>query len=198
MLTLLVARHGNTFDPGDTILRVGKQTDLPLSNSGREQAKHLGIFLKEKYKKIDRVLVSSLKRTQETALIALPNMPININPMFDEIYYGLDDGKPESDVIARIGEEALKQWEEHAIVPDGWQVDPQNIIQDWRDFSKNLVEANGRRPSIMLVVTSNGIARFAPHLMANPSRLSKMRTGALSALEYDGNHWKIDYWDKRP
>jgi len=35
---LFIVRHGNTFDPGDTVTRVGARTDLPLSSSGRAQA----------------------------------------------------------------------------------------------------------------------------------------------------------------
>ena len=32
--TLIVVRHGNTFNSGDTILRVGGATDLPLTEKG--------------------------------------------------------------------------------------------------------------------------------------------------------------------
>lgn len=206
MLTLLIARHGNTFDPGDTILRVGKQTDLPLSNSGREQAKKLSIFLNEKYPKIDNVFVSSLKRTQETALIALPNISFEIKSIFDEIDYGIDDGKPESEVIERVGVEALKQWEERGIPPSGWLVNPEKIIKDWQDFTKNLVAsvgATGGRPGTILVVTSNGIARFAPTMTNDfetfkQSHSIKMRTGSISALKYIDGVWRVEYWDARP
>ncbi|MEL6754250.1 MAG: histidine phosphatase family protein, partial [Pseudomonadota bacterium] len=43
MQTLYIVRHGNTFDTGDTVLRVGGRTDLPLSTSGEMQATALGI-----------------------------------------------------------------------------------------------------------------------------------------------------------
>jgi len=199
MLTLLIARHGNTFDSGDTILRVGKRTDLPLSNSGREQAKKLGEFLNEKYLKIDRVFVSSLKRTQETALIALPNTTAEIDPIFDEIDYGIDDGKPEAEVVARVGEEALKQWEESAIPPEGWLIEPEKVIQDWQDFAKKCVAG---KDVTILVVTSNGIARFAPYIAGDFKSFSKthsikMRTGAVSALQFNNETWQVMYWDVR-
>lgn len=193
MSTLLIARHGNTFDPGDTVLRVGKRTDLPLSNSGREQAKKLGEFLNDKHPKIDHIFVSSLKRTQETASIALPGHAYEINPIFDEIDYGIDDGKPETAVVARLGEQSLKQWEERAIPPVGWHVNPEKIIQDWMDFAKNCIEN-----TTTLVVTSNGIARFASYILGGAPTLSKMRTGAISGLSYTDNAWKLDFWDVRP
>lgn len=202
MITLLIARHGNTFEPGDTVLRVGKRTDLALSNSGREQARRLGAFLNEKYKHIDHVFVSSLKRTQETASIALPNHKLKINPIFDEIDYGIDDGKPEAEVVARIGAGALKQWEEQGIPPSDWKIDPEAIKQDWQQFAKKCIE-HYPFDSTILVVTSNGIARFAPYLLNDfeifqQSHSLKMRTGAMSVFHYVGAVWQAEYWNLSP
>ncbi len=209
MLTLLIARHGNTFDPGETVLRVGKRTDLPLSHSGREQAKKLGDFLRDNYPNISQVFVSSLRRTQETAAIALPDIPFEINPMFDEIDYGVDDGKPESEVIARIGHEALERWEQASIPPDDWVLDTQKIVQNWQEFAKQFVDSAHAMPalaevkaqpapSVILVVTSHGIARFAPNIISASQFESKMHTGAISALTYIEDFWKIEYWNLRP
>jgi len=46
MTIMLIARHGNNFDPGQTAVRVGIRTNLPLSASGRQQAINLGNYLK--------------------------------------------------------------------------------------------------------------------------------------------------------
>ncbi|MFZ4686424.1 MAG: histidine phosphatase family protein [Hyphomonadaceae bacterium] len=35
---IFIVRHGNTFDKGDVVTRVGGRTDLPLSTSGSAQA----------------------------------------------------------------------------------------------------------------------------------------------------------------
>lgn len=202
MLTLLIARHGNTFDPGDTILRVGKRTDLPLSKSGVEQAKNLGHFLQKKYPNIDRVIVSSLKRTQQTASLALPDISFEINSMFDEIDYGVDDGCPESSVVARVGADALKKWEDNAIPVPEWHINPEEIIQHWKNFACSCV-AERENNSVLLVVTSNGIARFAPHILANFAEFKqnhplKLKTGAITAFHYDNGKWQIDYWNHAP
>lgn len=191
--TLLIARHGNTFDLGETILRVGKRTDLPLSRSGIEQAKRLGVFLNQHYPVIDRVLVSQLQRTQQTARYALAHHPLEVHPFLDEIDYGIDDGKPESAVIARVGARALKAWEEKGIPPADWPVDPEMIIQGWKVFA----ESQAKQGGVALLVTSNGIARFAPSLLADPSPIVslKMNTGAISAFECVGNEWRLLYWN---
>ena len=47
MITLVIARHGNTFESGETPRRVGARTDLPLTEKGRQQAQAIGHYLKE-------------------------------------------------------------------------------------------------------------------------------------------------------
>ena len=42
MTDIYIVRHGNTFDKGDVVTRVGARTDLPLSRSGFAQAEALG------------------------------------------------------------------------------------------------------------------------------------------------------------
>ena len=45
MRTLIIARHGNTFRPGETPTRVGARTDLPLVEE--ERARGIGLYLKK-------------------------------------------------------------------------------------------------------------------------------------------------------
>lgn len=187
MLTLLIARHGNTFDKGDIIRRVGKGTDLPLSQSGQLQAEQLGQYLKQHFADIAAVYTSTLTRTIQTAELALQAMvhqcPVHKLACFDEVDYGLDEGKPESEVIARVGEQALKDWEERHIVPDGWLVEPEQINRQWHQFIDSVATEYDNK--IVLVVTSNGNARFAP------SHAVKLSTGALSHLQIEKGHWQL-------
>lgn len=194
MLQLLIARHGNTFDKGDTILRVGCGTDLPLSQSGQLQAKKLGQYLQQHHPDITAVYTSHLKRTIETAHIALAQMNLAIktqqHSFLNEVDYGPDEGKPEAEVIKRLGAKALEQWESHNLVPNGWNIHPQAISQGWIDFSKQL-QQNGR-DKIILIITSNGIARFAP------SHAIKLKTGAVSLIKINNNEWQTEYTNHRP
>ena len=77
MIRLIIARHGNTFDKGDVIRRVGLRTNLPLSISGRKQAVKLGKALPDITDGISlsECYVSELSRTQETAKIAIKQLP---------------------------------------------------------------------------------------------------------------------------
>ena len=202
--TLIIARHGNTFEPDDIPTRVGARTDLPLVEKGFEQGRAIGRYLKEHDLIPDQVFVSELQRTQQTAAAAIEvcglERDFQILPMLNEIDYGPDENKPEADVIARIGEEAIRKWDEDATVPDGWNVDPQQIISDWKAFAKTLSENQG---GITLVMTSNGVARFAPNILKNPSDFQnrnyiKLKTGAFGIFRCDSQSWACNDWNIRP
>lgn len=214
MTTLIIARHGNTFASEDTPTRVGARTDLPLVETGRLQAAALGQYLKEHQLFPDVVYSSTLQRTKETARIALQECGIK-NPVyslaiFDEIDYGPDENQTEDNVIARIGMDALKAWEEEAIVPDGWNIDPEEAINNWRNFAHEITKTHDTITNIVhdinetvLVVTSNGVARFAPHITENfnsflQNNTIKLSTGALAILKFDGNTWHIQDWNIKP
>lgn len=205
MTTLIIARHGNTFGPGDTPTRVGGRTDLPLVESGREQATRIGHYLSENRMIPDVVYASTLKRTIETAEIAVKASGVT-NPVFqldifNEIDYGPDENQVEDDVIARIGADAIKAWNEEAIVPDGWKVDPGEIIQNWHAFAEQISAFDDNET--VLVVTSNGIARFAPYITGDfdgfrAAHDIKLSTGAIGVLKCDGGGWSVEDWNLRP
>ena len=108
-----------------------------------------------------------------------------------EIDYGPDEGQPETRVIARLGEAALKRWDEDAIPPADWSVDPDQIRRDWQDI---LSEVQGTA----LIVTSNGIARFLLDLAHHHGVDRKLKTGAYGCLEEQANGWRITDWNVRP
>lgn len=204
MTRLVIARHGNTFEADETPCRVGLKTDIPLVESGREQAKKIGQYLKQHDLVPEITYSSQLKRTIETAEIAIkeagftqPVFPLEI---FNEIDYGPDENKEESDVIARIGEQAIQDWNEKATVPDGWDVNPDAITRNWRGFCDHIVRDE---QDCILVVTSNGIARFAPYILESfddftASHTLKIATGALCVFEHDGKAWHAKDWNVRP
>lgn len=204
MTTLIIARHGNTFEKGETPRRVGARTDLPLVESGRVQARAIGHWLKQNGIYPEAVYSSQLERTIETAKIALkeagykePVFPLEI---FNEIDYGPDENLPEDAVKARVGEQALKDWDEKGVVPDGWNFDPEKTISDWKNFAGHIV---AEEQNCIMVVTSNGIARFAPHITHDfesfaEKNTTKLSTGAVCVLEFANNGWTIKDWNVKP
>ena len=202
---IIIARHGNTFTKDQTPLRVGAGTDLPLVET--ERGTNIGKYLKMRTLIPVAVFAAPLKRTTETARLAIAaldkDIPLISDARFTEIDYGSDEGKTEDEVIARIGQEALDAWNANAIVPNGWNVSVDGIIQAWKDFAHE-VEQNYRDKTV-LVVSSNGIIRFAPYLTGNFEEFCnqfniKVGTGSVCILEKeDGDKvWTVKEWGTKP
>lgn len=205
-IKFLIARHGNTFAAGDVVCRVGT-TDLPLVDSGLQQGRLLGTYLQQNNLIPDVIFTSRLKRAIQTAEQAQKAMgtdlPIETLSIFNEIDYGPDENRPEEEVIARLGKEVLAAWESQAIVPDGWKVDPADIIRNWLDFAARLHHEYAGKTC--LVVTSNGIARFSPYLTGDFATFSaqhgiKIATGAVCVFESKkaSEQWNCLAWNVKP
>jgi probable phosphoglycerate mutase len=200
MARLFVVRHGNTFDTGDVVTRVGGRTDLPLSNSGWVQAEALAQHFSGT--RFALAFHSPLARTRQTAraiLFIRPDWPeIQVKEFLREIDYGPDENQPEAAVMARLGAAALKAWDEDGTVPPGWIVDPVAIRAGWAALLKEIgglaADAN------VLVVTSNGTARFLPDVVDTaPGGLDrKLKTGAWGEIDVTPAGARIVSWNLRP
>lgn len=201
MTRIVICRHANTFDKGDIVTRVGARTDLPLSKSGKAQAKVLACHLSFKSfnYKFGLGFCSPLIRTHQTGDVILglkhPSNELIMLHFLTEIDYGIDENKPEDEVIARIGQHAIDLWDSKAIPPKGWAVDPASLIQSWKGFFDKHKDFNGD----ILVVTSNGIARFAldavDEIVTDAPR--KLRTAAYGVIEFENGRSKLTAWDVR-
>ena len=94
---LLLVRHGRPEAPDDRKRLLG-QSDWPLSEEGRSQAKDLGARLES----VDwtGAFVSPLTRARETASIALKGNPsaVAVLPVLAEIDLGDWDGRPRDEL----------------------------------------------------------------------------------------------------
>lgn len=193
---LFIVRHGNTFDKGDVVTRVGGRTDLPLSVSGRAQAEALGRHFAST--PFASARSGPLKRTRETAraiLAAHADAPDLTTDLFlREIDYGPDENRPEEDVIARIGKSALDAWERDGIAPPGWRLDPDALIGNWQETFAELRDAPGNH----LIVTSNGIARFALAAANEKRSDAKLSTAAWGVIDLKGEQARVVAWNVRP
>jgi probable phosphoglycerate mutase len=202
---LIIARHGNTFGPQETPTRVGARTDLPLVQSGETQGRMLGAYLHHHQLWPDVVFAAPLKRSYDTARLALEalgrDLPITVDAMFNEIDYGPDENRTEEEVIARIGRQALQDWNEYAKAPDGWKVDPDAIVRNWLAFGEKCRREFAGKT--ILVVTSNGIARFAPYLTGDFAGFAqthnlKIATGAFCVFHIQDSRWVVEQWNVKP
>jgi 2,3-bisphosphoglycerate-dependent phosphoglycerate mutase len=204
MTKLLIIRHGNTFHSDEAPRRVGLKTDIPLVESGIEQAKSLGLYLKKHHLMPDVIYASALQRAQETATIIMhasgADKSIQTDTRFNEIDHGVDENKTDVEIIGRIGKKSLEDWDDFNVVPDGWDVDPRAIQAAWIDIANECVLK--RAGQITAVVSSGGIIRFAPIILSDAAlpdgQSPKVRTASMSLMEYDGTSWVCRFWNKRP
>ena len=197
MTDIYIIRHGNTFDPSDTVLRTGARTDLDLSCSGQDQARLLGQFFAARGLTRPTIISGPLKRARQTAEIigrALEDSSmIEIDKQLREVDYGCDEGQPESEVRARIGHVAMLAWEQDMTPPDGWHYgasDRTELIEYWtKSFA-----AVSERPT--LFITSSTIARHALLALGKPPE--KPRTGSFGHLCREGSDLELKSWDQRP
>lgn len=198
-LIVTIVRHGDTFAAGEPPCRIGARTDLPLVARGMAQARALGAALAEQ--RFDRALAAPLRRTRATAdaiLAARRDAPrIATADWLTEIDHGPDEGQREDAVLARIGAPALAAWDAEARAPAGWIIDADRRIAGWRDLWAG---AAGQ----VLIVTSNGAARFAllsdAGLRAQAAALPalKLRTGAYGTIVREAGGLRLRDWDRRP
>lgn len=223
--TLVVARHGNTFEKGDVILRVGARTDLPLTSEGLAQGRRLGEKLAEIGLFPTAFYSAPLRRTLETSAEIAAAQGVVAEPIVEtfltELDYGEDDGRSEAEVARRLGAielgdaaenassetletaglAALKRWDAEKRLPRGWaflrkRVD--RLGDDWRAFAARIVE--NRPGETVVATTSNGIARFATAILPSgaplPEKL-KLATGAFGVFVWNGESWRLDAWNVR-
>ncbi|XPV77575.1 MAG: histidine phosphatase family protein [Desulfovibrio sp.] len=213
MKRIIIVRHGNTFRKGETPTRVGRNTDLPLVEG--ERSKAVGDYLLKNKLIPDVVYVAPLQRTLQTKDYILEQIgqPIETEIVdgFVEIDYGPDENKPEAEVLLRLGngdsesgKEIIDAWNKSGVVPDGWMVDTNQIIQTWKELAATVDDHEGEDHTAM-VVSSNGIIRFAPYLTENFGAFTeqhsiKVATGGLCVFEKDSaeEHWHCVEWNVVP
>ena len=196
MRRIFIIRHGNTFESSATACRIGAGTDLPLVESGRAQADRLGQWFAAQQIAVTSLHSSPLQRATETVArigAAIGRTLDGTLPWLNEIDHGPDEGRPEAEVIARIGEQALADWDERGIAPDGWTVNAESRIAAWKGWFARAGEGAD------LLVTSNGAARFALLALGMSPASLKLRTGAFGELRLaeDGTV-TLQAWDQRP
>lgn len=204
MTNVFIVRHGNTFDKGDVVTRVGARTDLPLSTSGQAQATALAEHFKSVAPQgFSKAYCSPLIRTRQTAQAILDQSfaPPTLETLefLREVDYGPDENQPEDQVVARIGEAALRAWETEAVPPPGWQIDPDALRAEWRGLFGALAAMMDALP--VLIVTSNGIARFLLDAITDfdqrPESI-KLKTGAYGLVRAAPGSTALASWNVRP
>lgn len=205
-MLLILARHGNTFGPGDTPVWVGAKEDLPLVKKGLQQSRDIGLALRAAGMLPDRIIAGPLKRTRIGAELAGEacgfSGDIEIDERLREIDYGVWGGQSDDEIAEQWGESAITDWRERSIAPSGagWSPSPSALAENARAVLD--AATRDRSPdTIVLIVTSNGILRYFHRLLAGsdaPLSEAKVKTGHISAARFDESGARLLFWNQPP
>ena len=205
-MLLVLARHGNTFGPGDTPVWVGAREDLDLVETGLEQSRAIGKALRQAGQHPDRILAGPLKRTRIGAQLAAEHCgysgEIEIDDRLKEIDYGVWGGKSDAEVAADWSERAIEDWRERSIPPAGagWTPTPVEIEANVRAVF-DAVTRDYSDDTCVLIITSNGILRYFHTLLAGedtPVEQAKVKTGRICAAKIGPEHKHLICWNALP
>jgi broad specificity phosphatase PhoE len=200
MSKLLLARHGNTFGPGDKVVWVGANEDLPLVDKGEEQATHLGKTLREAGVRPDRIISGPLCRTWRAADLIADQTgycgDIAIDPRLKEIDYGSWGGKSCDEIIAEFGHEAHRVWNEDHRRPDGvdWSPDEATLKSNALAAMADAAAGEG----LALVITSNGVLRYMYGALTGSNAEVKVKTGNMCVADMEGTSGTRLAWNEKP
>ena len=209
-MDILCARHGNTFGPGDRVVWVGANEDVPLTAEGENQARRLAAALKSSGIEPAAVFCSSLQRAKKYASIVVDDLALDAKPLIHtaltEIDYGDWSNLTNHEVETKLGQgEALRLWQDENIWPKNshWG----GSEEEMRRVIAELLGAIGKDFSpaaAVLVVTSNGILRFiaeealGPRAARDPHFPFKTATGNVGKIHAESGILSIAYWNEIP
>jgi len=205
MPQLILVRHGNTFESGETPTFVGGRTDMNLTAKGEAQGQAIAAMIHDKFMPLESIVTGPLIRTRRFAemIHAETGVPFSVDQRLCEIDYGLWENKTTEDVIAQYGAACFEAWEFEGVWPAtmGWSPDQATLNENIRSLlaqQHEKLRATGSTNRVL--VTSNGILRIVYRLVTGhrPDNAAKVKTGHYCVLSPTAEGWTIDAWNEKP
>ena len=203
-MRLILARHGNTFGPGDAVYRVGLNEDLPLVEKGKEQAHEVAKVLSDQA--IKAIYAAPLLRTKESAQVLSDTLglpEVILDKRLLELDYGLWGGLSDEEITEQHGSEELGAWNAHGVWPKDacFGKSENEIVAEVTEFCNELLSKHERDDTVY-ACSSNGRLRYFLTLAGlfqeySEQKKLKVRTGAICELVHDG-HWNVLQWNVLP
>lgn len=163
-IRLILVRHGNTFESGQTPVQVGKRSDMALTKQGVQQAHDFASYLISQGIMPKAIYAGTLARQTESAKIIGKELHIQDKvhlrePALTEVDYGLWEGLTAEEIQSKWPAEyecwnKQAQWAEGIFA--GTLEGHLEAIAHWLDTLTKTYNGG----DVVVGVTSNGIIRF--------------------------------------
>lgn len=204
MRRILLVRHGNTFEDGAPVVRVGSRSDIPLTGKGLVQAAAFAEAVRGSGMAAGPFLSGPLRRTR--GFIA---HGFGIEPRSDdrlrEIDYGSWEGRTDADIAATAGTDTLEAWNRRCVWPSGqgWSPDPGTLERGTGELVRELAAGDGR--IVPVLCSSQGILRYFAKLDAGwfatavaGAKLG-VATGSCCGISLASpSSVRVDFWNRKP
>lgn len=198
----LFVRHGNTFEAGETPVWIGGRTDLPLTGTGRAQARAVCEWCLRSAVCPKAIVTGPLRRTRETARIIqeCTSGELIVADEMREIDYGQWEGLSSAEIKSRYGAAALAAWETEARWPTdaGWPQQEAAVVRAILDLMDGLLRFGS--DSQIILCTSNGILKTMSKrfVFDDPPASLGVRTGHMCIVRRQAAAWKVVSWNLAP
>lgn len=190
MIRLILMRHGNTFEEGQTPVQVGVCTDLSLTTYGLGQAKQMAKYLIAEKVSPKAVFAGKLKRQTEFAEIIARYFGLKFQDAIalTEIDYGLWEGLSSEEIKDKWPKEYVEwndfgKWQNHIF--HGTYETHLKRIEEWLEVLRK-----GYEGKTVVAITSNGLLRFFKN--------EKVKTGHFCEIHLLSDGYKICNWNQNP
>ena len=179
-MTIYLIRHGKT-KANEKHLYCGS-TDLPLSNVGRAELKHLQYDIKNV-----RFITSGMKRTNETLQILFGDVPYEVDPRFREVDFGIFEMRSYEELKDTPEYQAWLTGDNEANIPPNGESGVQ--------MKKRILEAFSDIKEDACIVTHGGvIAALMEHLFPkeNKNRYEWQSKNGCGYIIANGSYTQLD------
>ncbi len=201
-IRLILLRHGNTFEAGQTPTQVGARTDLPLTEEGRNQALYFARYLASEKIWPQAIYAGGLKRQIETAQITGRHLEVENKiqlhePALTEIDYGAWEGLT-ADEIQKQWPSEYKAWATQSQWPKLFDSTREGHLHGIKKWLQQLRDAHNPGETVV-GVTSNGILRLFHSLQERDGiEELKVKTGHFCELLLEKDRVQIQKWNQDP
>ncbi len=207
-MLLILARHGNTFNPDEKPYRVGKRNDLALVQKGLDQAHAFANSLLDKNIIPAAIYSSPLQRAKKFSEIIAETLSLSKKPIIDErlneLDYGGWAGLTDEEVKKKFDSE-LENWEKRGIWPknSNWPETESLIIQQVKSFAKDLTQEY-KPEDVVIAISSSGKLRYFLKLINNEFEKHlkngniKIGTGNACAISFAEGKFELVAWNVKP